>query len=117
MPRTMPMAAASAMPHGARKASATPIMRTLHINALAPAHQDVVGAIAHLPARFPGFDECVLHHVVGFVAILQRAKRNGKKWMTHFSNDQFKSFEIAVNGSSIHFMVGGLHWCDQSLDG
>src|SRR5207248_3399715 len=36
MPRTIPMAAANAIIQGARNASATPIMRTLHINAVAP---------------------------------------------------------------------------------
>src|SRR5205809_3448464 len=41
--------------------------------------------IAHLSTRFPRFDECILHHVFGFVAVLQRTKRNGKKWTTHFS--------------------------------
>jgi hypothetical protein len=53
--------------------------------------------IAQLPTRFPRFDECILHHVFRFVAVLQRAKRNGKKWTTHFSNNQLKGFEIAVN--------------------
>jgi len=33
---TMPMAAASAIIQGAKNASATPIMRTLHIDALVP---------------------------------------------------------------------------------
>src|SRR5207249_12314067 len=41
--------------------------------------------IANLSTRFPRFDECILHHVFGFVAVLQRTKRNGKKWTTHFS--------------------------------
>jgi len=44
------------------------------------------------------------------------AKSDGEKWTAHISNKQLKCFEIAVNGSSIHVMVGGLHWCDQSLE-
>jgi hypothetical protein len=28
-----------------------------------------------------------------------------------------KSFGVAMNGSAIDLTVGGLHWCDQSLDG
>ena len=72
--------------------------------------------IAHLPARFPSFDERVLHHVLRFLAIFQRAEGDGKKCTAHLPNDHFENFDVAMNGSAIHLMVGGLRWCDQSLD-
>jgi len=62
-------------------------------------------------------DKRVLHHVFRFLVILQRPKGDGEKWAAHFPNDDFKSFGVAINGSAIDPMVGGLHWCDQSLDG
>jgi hypothetical protein len=35
------------------------------------------------------------------------AKGDCKKWTAHISNNELKCFEIAVNGSSIHVVVGG----------
>jgi hypothetical protein len=73
--------------------------------------------ITRLLARFPCVNECIPHRVLRVFAVLQRAERYGIECTAHFPNDHYESFDVAVNSSSMHFIIGRLHWCDQSLDG
>ena len=52
--------------------------------------------VAHAPAGFPGFDQRILHDVLGFLAILQNAVSDGEKCSAMGADDHFKCLSIAV---------------------
>ena len=66
--------------------------------------------LAHAPARFPGFDQRVLHYVFCFLAVLQNAVSDGEKGPAVRAYDHFKCLPIAVNGRPVLFAFAGIHF-------
>ncbi len=65
--------------------------------------------IAHAPARFPGFDQRILHHVFRFLAVLQNPVSDGEKRAAVRADNQFKCLSIAVNGRPVLFAFARIH--------
>src|SRR6516165_1834557 len=66
--------------------------------------------VAHAPSCLPSLNEGILHHVLGFLAVLQNAVRDREKGSTVCANNHFKCFSIAVNGRPVLFTFTGIHF-------
>src|SRR5438270_11127559 len=66
--------------------------------------------VAHAPPCLPGLNEGILHHILGFLAVLQNAVRDREKGSTVCANNHFKCFSIAVNGRPVLFTFTGIHF-------
>src|SRR5438132_12006900 len=66
--------------------------------------------VAHAPPCLPSVNEGILHHVLGFLAVLQNAVRDREKGSTVCANNHFKCFSIAVNGRPVLFTFTGIHF-------